>query len=396
MNQNLNALLNFIILCSKSIINTKEKDYILETIKRTPHNILIQISIRHGILPIVYHKLKTFDHIDSDFLILLKEHYLKIAQKNILMTAELLKIIKLLESNNIPSLAFKGPSLAHMAYGDITLRQYNDLDILVDEKDIFLAAQLISSINYKSDNPLNFFKNQTLLNITSDLGLRNNKNNTYVELHWKLFRKKISILSKNIDLWNNYTNITIKNQNIKTLNNELLIVYLCTHGSKHMWERIEWILDIDKLIKNNNINWNRALIFAEKMHSVNTLLLGLSLINTLFGTNIPYNIQKLIKEKENIIFDLQQDTLELLNKTLEDNSYKVRIIDKVIYHSKLYDSIFDKLKYYKAIILQPTIDDILYIELAPKLSFLYFIIRPFRLFIKYLKNISIYIKLKMH
>jgi hypothetical protein len=50
----------------------------------------------------------------------LKIAYTQIAQRNMMMSAELLKIMQLLEKNQIESLAFKGPSLAQMAYGDIT------------------------------------------------------------------------------------------------------------------------------------------------------------------------------------------------------------------------------------------------------------------------------------
>ena len=48
-----------------------------------------------------------------------------------LMSAELIRIMKLLEKNDIKALAFKGPVLSQMVYGDITLRQYVDLDVLI-------------------------------------------------------------------------------------------------------------------------------------------------------------------------------------------------------------------------------------------------------------------------
>ena len=49
-----------------------------------------------------------------------------------LLTSELIKIMKLLEENDIKAIAFKGPTLAQLAYGDVTLRQYVDLDLLVE------------------------------------------------------------------------------------------------------------------------------------------------------------------------------------------------------------------------------------------------------------------------
>ena len=63
--------------------------------------------------------------------------------------------MKLFEKYDIQALAFKGPTLAQNAYGDITLRQFGDLDILIRKKDrsrmvsILLNEQYIPEINLK-------------------------------------------------------------------------------------------------------------------------------------------------------------------------------------------------------------------------------------------------------
>jgi hypothetical protein len=38
---------------------------------------------------------------------------------------------------------FKGPALAVQAYGDLSLRQYDDLDLLIHEADVPRAYQLL-------------------------------------------------------------------------------------------------------------------------------------------------------------------------------------------------------------------------------------------------------------
>ncbi|RRS30903.1 MAG: hypothetical protein P794_05210 [Epsilonproteobacteria bacterium (ex Lamellibrachia satsuma)] len=118
---------------------------------------------------------------------------MQIAQRNILMSAELLKIMQLLEKNSIEALAFKGPTLSQMAYGDITLRQFGDLDILVDEKDAFQAAELMSKNGHVAILPLTILSNKTCLHTAKDFSLMSTPGGVHTELHWRLFERRYNI-----------------------------------------------------------------------------------------------------------------------------------------------------------------------------------------------------------
>ncbi len=52
-----------------------------------------------------------------------------------MMTAELKAVMGWLEAGDVPAIAYKGPTLAAWAYGDIALREFCDLDILVRPSD---------------------------------------------------------------------------------------------------------------------------------------------------------------------------------------------------------------------------------------------------------------------
>jgi len=185
-----------------------------------------------------------------------------------------------------------------------------------------------------------------------------------------------------LNIRSNSTIIEIQGKKIKTLQPDLLLVYLCSHGSKHMWERIEWITDIDRLICNvESINWEMVWGYAQKMHSINTLLLGLSLSQELFGTNLPAFIEEKLNSHGNIQ-SLKTDTLELLHHNASSQAQSSGItamFKKFGYHSKLHDSFWDKAKFYFTIFFKVTPDDVLNINLPKQLYFLYYIIRPFRL-----------------
>ena len=113
---------------------------------------------------------------------------------NMRMTAELVHIMRLLKENGIEALAFKGPTLAQIAYKDNILRQYGDLDILVDQNDAYMAGKLMSENGHDTIVPLNILQHATFLNVGKDFSLVSERGCILTELHWRLFEKKFNIL----------------------------------------------------------------------------------------------------------------------------------------------------------------------------------------------------------
>ena len=147
--------LRFLIACCQITPSKDDAHFIQNLLSEIDYQQLIDIASRHGVLPLVYKTLKDLSQGDKgsiqDFLSELKPINMSIAQRNMLMSSELIKIMRLLEENHIEALAFKGPALAQTAYGDITLRQFGDLDILIREKDRSRVIDLLAreySVSY--------------------------------------------------------------------------------------------------------------------------------------------------------------------------------------------------------------------------------------------------------
>ena len=203
-------------------------------------------------------------------------------------------------------------------------------------------------------------------------------------MHWKLFREKIA---KQIDTKNNSFNtleVKINNKNINTLSLEIMIVYLCLHGSKHLWERIEWILDIDKLISSQNerIDWDIVLKLAEEMNCKISLFLGLNLSRLFFQTTFNEDINKLLENK--LTQELSKEILLFTNKLLLLEEDYGKYQDVNLFQLKLIESKKDKIRHLMFIYFSITKNDYLAFPLPSYLNFLYYFIKPFRVFYKVL------------
>src|SRR5438128_4733751 len=89
---------------------------------------LIRMAGPHGLLPLLYWHLGAIGPgvVSSAMLSRLREHFEANARRNLFLTAELLKVLRLLEACEIPAVPFKGPLLAASTYGNLSLRQFAD------------------------------------------------------------------------------------------------------------------------------------------------------------------------------------------------------------------------------------------------------------------------------
>jgi len=239
-----------------------------------------------------------------------------------LMSAELLRIMKLLESNGIEALVFKGPALAQMAYGDITMRQFGDLDVFVHREDIVNISNILSNDRYAPRVDKKYFSNNAFLDVSSDCQFFNDKQSILVEIHWTVFRKAFLKKMQKIDLWDKPSKVSINHYDVETFGTEALLLYLCMHGSKHTWERLGWIVDIDRLVRvSSDIDWDKVYKLAEQANDTTMLELGLLLTARLFRTPVPQKLidslgtnRKILSlEKEVFLLPMQKSRQPIVN-----------------------------------------------------------------------------------
>ena len=300
----------------------------------------ISLAYSHGVFPLVYQVLKKHeDKIPLEVFAFMKQSYMNVVKTNMLMTSELIRVSNLLEENGIKAIAFKGPTLSQMAYGDVISRQYVDIDLMVNQNDLLKSVNLLLDNNYINHLPLEIISNKICLNTMKDFTLINNNSKVCLEMHWKFFENRYKELFRDIMIEDN-TVITINQNQIKTILKEYLLVYLCYHGSKNIWERIEWIVDIDKLIRNNKLDFSKIDDFFDDT----SLQLGLYLSYVLFNTPVEEKYLNIILN--NKIEKLAKKVLKLFmdKKYQKNESYQHH--EKFNLQVNLHKTFSKKLAYY--------------------------------------------------
>lgn len=126
--------IELLLCCTRTQINTATAERIKILIQsKIDWAYLIQTATRHGVMSLLYQSLSTTcpEAVPKTNLAQLRDYFHSSAFHNLFLTKELLKLLNLFESHSIPAIPYKGPVLAVSAYGNLSLRQISDLDILV-------------------------------------------------------------------------------------------------------------------------------------------------------------------------------------------------------------------------------------------------------------------------
>ncbi len=342
---------------------------------------LLSLSIANGVLPLLYKQIQ--DHptkvVDNGF----KEQTLAIRNKNFFMSAQLLQLVYILSQKNIQIIPLKGPLLGQHAYGDIGFRPFSDLDILVREEDLLTVAQTLLDLGYTNEDELSALSHPYVLQRFTDISFVHGETGLVIELHWRLLKSASAALNNIPLLFDQATERFLQNMPLKSLPLEEEFLYLCIHASKHRWERIEWMNDINLLfeIHQHNYDWERLLTIAQDEGALIPYLLGLLILKKIYSRDLDHaQTNELIKMRK--IAKLYNNVMELHAKDyiLQVKKEGIRWME-VFFSIRLEESLSKKVKLFANIFFPLYKSDILAAPgLGKCLRFLYYLKRIQRFF----------------
>jgi hypothetical protein len=165
-------------------------------------------------------------------------------------TAQLLLLNRLFREQEIDLKIFKGIPLAITAFHDPALRDAGDIDLLVAEKDVFRAGEILRTQGYVRLDPQARLTRRRLSSYMAhqkDFSYGHPLSDLIIDLHWRLFRNPFLPANAGLtDVGEEW--VTVGSERIATLPAPRLLLYLCVHGALDGWLRLKWLTDIGALI----------------------------------------------------------------------------------------------------------------------------------------------------
>jgi hypothetical protein len=341
-------------------------------------DLFLELAFHHRLYPLLYLKLMEIESgwIPSKVLQTLSHSYKKNTFKMLHLSGEMEMLIKLFVENEIRSLVLKGPVLAKDLYGDLSRRTCGDLDILIPINDLSKAEELLVGLGYEKDEYI-----KTLLN---DWKWRHHhftyyhpNKGTKIEIHWRLNPSPSEEPNFN-ELWERKRQSTITSYPIYILSEEDLFYFLVTHGARHGWSRLRWLVDIHQILQKQ-LNWIAVQKIFKKYQCGKIGGQSLILSTQLLHTNLPKEIRILTASKRSQ--KLACEALFYLERMVNLHTEPVPN-DVAKYHADHLFSLmsFQQKTVYFLSVLHPFYTDVETFPLPKKLHFLYFPLRPFLMF----------------
>lgn len=359
---------------------------------------LTQMALRHGVMPLLYRSLYTTcpEAVPGATMDQLQSHFYTNALHSYFLTGELLKLLNLFEAHGIPPIPFKGPVLAASVYGDLALRQFGDLDILVHERDVLSAKDLLISQGYRPDPKLQ---------LSWEAHFVHDDGRITVDLHWGITPKDTREVCASFPfdlegLWERLEPVSLAGTTVRHFSPEDLLLIRCQDAVKEYfkdeWPEMRWICDIAELIRvHQELDWGQVMEQARKLGSQCILFLCLSLAHDLLGAPLPKEVwqrmqadpqlRSLVTEvcgrlfhetdSQNRFFDPQRGFLE---RNLFCIRLKERPQDRISYYLHIVNGCRNRArraitnKKDRALLPLPASLSFLYYVLA----FLYYLLRP--------------------
>jgi len=247
---------------------------------------VLELALFHDVLPSVYRNLENTGwlSVPDDAVRKFREKWYHHIARNLILSHELDRVLKLFAERGIKAVPLKGVLLAGLFYPDITLRSFSDLDIWVRPANLKEASQILQQTGYEPRFTLD--QDYSAENVCDILFHRclHAGSKISIEIHQCLAKPRDYPAIPEEKWWHQTREVQINGQYYFSLAPEDMLIYLALkiHASAYCY--LKQFVDLYQVISlwGNTLDWNYIRRTAQETRMVNNLSFALLTIVRLF------------------------------------------------------------------------------------------------------------------
>jgi hypothetical protein len=293
-------------------------------------------------------------------------------------TSELLRIAELFESRAIRALPYKGPLIAAQAYQDIAARQFEDLDIILRQRDIGAADAAIRSLGYQPKFPWIHSNGASI--VPGEYNYFHSARQTVAELHTEATLRHFPAPPRLAEYFDRAADVDLSGKSIRTFCAEDALPIYCIHGTKDFWERLVWIADIAELLRSHHdMEWDSVWRTTSALRAERMVHLGLTLAADILDAHVPPEVLTRVRKDSAAQTLAAGVAVRLLGRDRAQRTARERFR----YRRKTVQGFASGWRYAIRLTLAPAEEDWQQTQLPRRLAPLHAVLRPLRLLRKY-------------
>jgi hypothetical protein len=224
----------------------------------------------------------------------LETRVVQVTALNLSRAAQLIQLIERLRSSGIDALAFKGPTLSQIIYGQLGRRASTDLDILVHRRDAARVRPLLVADGYSLPPRRRHRGGSLLYGLFPAAG----RDDTLLPPVPALAAVDVHVgfsywtqgIRMDVDaLFTRAVGVDVLGRTVRTLSPDDLLLVLSIHGLMHGWSALRLLTDIDGVATRVQ-DWERVVSRAQAAKALRVLWVALLLSSDVLGTAVPESV----------------------------------------------------------------------------------------------------------
>lgn len=251
-------------------------------------NMLATAAEFHGLTPLLLRNLRAAEiNPPSDVAQKMEQWNGAALRQNLYLTSELLRVHGRLRECGVEAIPLKGAALASQVYGDLGLRPFSDIDLLIRREQVPKAEAVVRELGYEAEFTIPQQHRERWLRQQCELTFRRS-GTIRLELHWDIAHPHFALETGVEEFWSRSSTVRVGDVVLPNLSPRDLLFMLIVHGTRHAWSRMMWLVDVAELLRQNPaIDWERLWQNSHSRGAVRMMATGLALVRKVFGVSIP-------------------------------------------------------------------------------------------------------------
>jgi Uncharacterised nucleotidyltransferase len=252
---------------------------------------LIKLAIYHQVTPLLYRNLAQLNDqlIPAGALGQLRDLNFTNTVISMSLSSKLLEILSWFSAAGIQVIPYKGAVLAAAGYGDICLRQFNDLDLLVAPPDVAKSENLLMAHGYELHDQYGW--EETFIHPEQGVN---------IDLHHGMGQSYYPFRLDFDDCIQRCQSVVLLDQSISSFSTADLLLVLSLQLVKDSHDEtcvLAKVCDMAELVPRCSApEWEKAIELSQAIGCQRLLSIGLLLTHELLGTPLPPAIWQLIEK----------------------------------------------------------------------------------------------------
>jgi len=334
--------------------------------------VLLELADRHGVQPLLYQTLANFEQlVPAEQFLTLKQNYRTNLHKALVLSRELIRIVDALVAKGIEVMPYKGVVLAESVYGDLSLRQAGDIDLLIHADDLARIRSIVRDLGYTPHLPLPEVQERAYLKSGYEYAFDGAAGPNLLEVQWAIQPRFYAADLDMSELFARGKQVAVAGHAVKTLSPEDSFLVLSLHAAKHVWGRLIWLCDVARLMRQPSLDWKWIGSRARVLGIQRTLRVTMGLANRLLSATIPAAANEFLPE------DKESEDLaeEIANYGGSEKAHDVESVAYFRLMLRLRERRADRIRFVSRLIFTPGPNEWAAVRLPSTLFPLYRVVR---------------------